>query len=131
MQLFWLASTQTSYDNQCDTPWGRMNANCINAPWSNCMLACVCILVRMWHLLNTNQLQLYNKIHKRQRLTIGVLQIVQKMEKLDIHDNKKWLFYIESQFTYQISNNKPKIIKSTNHWAYTQGNQCLYIIKTT
>jgi hypothetical protein len=53
------------------------------------MLACVCILVRMWHLLNTNQLQLYNKIHKRQRLTIGVLQIVQKMEKLDIHDNKK------------------------------------------
>jgi hypothetical protein len=54
-----------------------------------------------------------------------------KNGKLDIHDNKKWLFYIESQFTYQISNNKPKIIKSTNHWAYAQGNQCLYIIKTT
>lgn len=67
----------------------------------------------------------------RQRLIIGFSQIVQKMEKIDIYDNKKWLFYIESHFTYQIGNNKPKIIKSTNHWAYAQGNQCFYIFKNT
>jgi hypothetical protein len=62
-----------------------------------------------------------------QRLVIGFSQIVEKMEKLDIYDNKKWLFYIESQFTFQIGNNKPKIIKSTNRWAMPKEiNVCIF-----
>lgn len=30
------------------------------------------------------------------------------MKKLDLHDNEEWQPYIESEFTYQFDNNKPK-----------------------
>jgi hypothetical protein len=30
------------------------------------------------------------------------------MKKLDLHDNEEWRPYIESEFTYQFDNSKPK-----------------------
>jgi len=30
------------------------------------------------------------------------------MKKLDLHDNEEWQPYIESEFTYQFDNSKPK-----------------------
>jgi hypothetical protein len=53
------------------------------------MLACVCILVGMWHLLNTNQPQLYNKMHNVSKAYNWGFANSSKNGKLDIHDNKK------------------------------------------
>ncbi len=68
---------------------------------------CLGVLVGMWQLSKFNHTKLYNNTHNA--LNHYVFKGITKgMKKLDLHDNVEWQPYIESEFTYQFDNNKPK-----------------------